>query len=544
MKTFLHQCISILLVCCIPLQSAPGLGQETTPGAASGAEVQPVITQISKDVVISKFQELQQQSQAIQLLDSKLKSLQFSPATDATRYWGQTATYQKTVGGKTQSITGTVYIHDYVNPNSKDGVALGQVTLTSNSGTTKTYPFYLVAPQGDVTKAQEYTVVNNEIALQHSLYSCVVGNLPTAGATCAGAIITCSAAAAVANAFSWAVYLTCMTGACAVAFLKAWLCCECNGDFWCKDIVGSCSQGKTPWVHNDLTQLSGAPGTAAGSALDGYQTSNGNEHVNYVGGDNHVYELIYTGKWAHNDLTQLSGAPDAAPGSALDGYQTSNGNEHVNYVGADNHVYELVYTGKWAHNDLTQLSGAPGAAPGSALDGYQTSNGNEHVNYVGADSHVYELVYTGKWAHNDLIQLSGAPSAAPRSGLDGYQTSNSDEHVNYVGGNNHVYELIYTGKWAHDDLTQLSGAPGAAAGSALGGYQTSNSDEHVNYVGGNNHVYELIYTGKWANNDLTQLSGAPNAAPRSVLEGYQTSNNNEHVNYIGTDNNVYELVYK
>jgi hypothetical protein len=102
--------------------------------------------EISKADVISKFQELQQQSQAIQLLDSKLKSLQFSPVTAPAGYWGQTATYEGTVEGSTQSIVGAVYIHDYVNQNSKDGVALGPVTLTSSSGATHTYVFYLSRP--------------------------------------------------------------------------------------------------------------------------------------------------------------------------------------------------------------------------------------------------------------------------------------------------------------------------------------------------------------------------------------------------------------
>jgi len=104
-------------------------------------------------------------------------------------------------------------------------------------------------------------------------------------------------------------------------------------------------------------------------ALCAYQTSNNYEHVIYVGLDNHVHELIYTGQWRHNDLTTAAkGAPPAAPGSALAGYQTSNNNEHVIFKGANNHVYELVYTGQWACNDLTTAAkGAPPAAPGSAL---------------------------------------------------------------------------------------------------------------------------------------------------------------------------------
>src|SRR5271170_3749461 len=121
------------------------------------------------------------------------------------------------------------------------------------------------------------------------------------------------------------------------------------------------------------------------SALDGYQTSfNNQQHVNYIGTDSHVHELVYQDHWAHTDLTQAAGAPNAAPGSPLDGYQTSfNNQQHVNYIGTDGHLHELVSTNHWAHTDLTQAAGAPNVAPGSPLDGYQTSfNNQQHVNYI------------------------------------------------------------------------------------------------------------------------------------------------------------------
>ncbi|HXW70369.1 MAG TPA: hypothetical protein VEK34_02835, partial [Methylocella sp.] len=88
-------------------------------------------------------------------------------------------------------------------------------------------------------------------------------------------------------------------------------------------------------------------------------------------------------------VSALGVAP--APGSALDGYQTSfNNQQHVNYIGTDGHVHELVYTSHWGHTDLTAAAGAPAAAAGSALDGYQTSfNNQQHVNYIGTDGHVH-----------------------------------------------------------------------------------------------------------------------------------------------------------
>lgn len=303
------------------------------------------------------------------------------------------------------------------------------------------------------------------------------------------------------------------------------------------------------WHHNDLTQLAGAPSVAPGSRIDGYQTEfNSQQHVNYLGTDNHVHELYYAGSWKHNDLTAAAGAPNAAPGSAIDGYETSfNQQQHVNYMGTDNHIHELYYSGSWKHNDLTVVAGAPAAVAGSAIDGYQTTfNNQQHVNYMDGNGHVHELYYDSAWHHNDLTALAGAPAAARGASIDGYQTTfNNQQHVNYVGTDNHIHELYYTNKWAHNDLTVVGGAPNAAPGTAIDGYQTTfNNQQHVNYMGTDNHVHELYYTNKWAHNDLTAVAGAPAAAPGSSIDGYQTAfNNQQHVNFVGTDQHIHELYY-
>jgi hypothetical protein len=162
-------------------------------------------------------------------------------------------------------------------------------------------------------------------------------------------------------------------------------------------------------------------------ALCGYQTSNGYEHVIFIGANNHVYELVCkNGKWLpYTDLTASANAlkpgsaPNAAPGSPVVGYQTSNGYEHVNYIGVDQHVHELIYTGQWKDNDLTGSANAlkPGSAPAAGVSlgiaGYQTSNGYEHVNYMDDKYHVYELIYAnGHWACNNLTTATGVPNAA------------------------------------------------------------------------------------------------------------------------------------
>ncbi|HXW72059.1 MAG TPA: hypothetical protein VEK34_11545, partial [Methylocella sp.] len=239
------------------------------------------------------------------------------------------------------------------------------------------------------------------------------------------------------------------------------------------------------------------------------------------------HELVYTNHWGHTDLTAAAGAPAAAAGSALDGYQTSfNNQQHVNYIGTDGHVHELVYTNHWGHTDLTAAAGAPDAAAGSALDGYETTfNNQQHVNYIGTDGHVHELVYTNHWGHTDLTAAAGAPAAAAGSKLDGYETTfNNQQHVNYIGTDGHVHELVYTNHWGHTDLTAAADAPAAAAGSALDGYQTSfNNQQHVNYIGTDGHIHELVYTNHWGHTDLTNVVLASVTQTLSAISGVSSA---------------------
>ena len=168
-----------------------------------------------------------------------------------------------------------------------------------------------------------------------------------------------------------------------------------------------------------------------------------------------MHELVFKDSWSHTDLTHAAGAPAAALGSALDGYETLfNSQQHVNYIGIDGHVHELVYKDSWVHTDLTHAAGAPAAALGSALDGYETLfNSQQHVNYIGIDGHVHELVYKDSWGHTDLTQAAGAPAAAPGTALDGYETSfNNQQHVNYIATDGYVHELVYKDSWGDTNL--------------------------------------------------------------------------------------------
>ena len=340
------------------------------------------------------------------------------------------------------------------------------------------------------------------------------------------------------------------------------------------------------WGHTDLSQSASSTGGLTNlppkGAIDGYATPwNSQQHVNYIGQDGHVHELVFrdTGGWTHTDLSQSAsstgGLTNLPPKGAIDGYATPwNSQQHVNYIGQDGHVHELVFrdTGGWTHTDLSQSAQGTGGLtnlpPKGAIDGYATPwNSQQHVNYIGQDGHVHELVFrdTGGWTHTDLSQSAqgtgGLTELPPKGAIDGYATPwNSQQHVNYIGQDGHVHELVFrdTGGWGHTDLSQSAQGTGGLAnlapksGSAIDGYATPwNSQQHVNYIGQDGHVHELVFrdTGGWGHTDLSQSAqgtGGPTNLPLAVsaIDGYATPwNSQQHVDYIGQDGHVHELYF-
>jgi hypothetical protein len=64
--------------------------------------------------------------------------------------------------------------------------------------------------------------------------------------------------------------------------------------------------------------------------------------------------------YPHRDASPRRAAryDERRPTTALDGYRLSNDSKHVNFIGTDNHVYELYITAGagWVDNDLTALT--------------------------------------------------------------------------------------------------------------------------------------------------------------------------------------------
>jgi hypothetical protein len=197
----------------------------------------------------------------------------------------------------------------------------------------------------------------------------------------------------------------------------------------------------------------GAPTPRANSPLTGYATSFGTnqQHINFIDATSgHVWELMFDTAWHPLDLTNAAGAPVPNAASPLTAYPTTfNSQQHVDFIGADNHVHELFFDSAWHWSDLNVKAGIPGvSALTSALNGYVTSfNEQQHVNFVTSNGHVRELFFFEEaWHARDLTTVTAppAPPASITSRLTGYETTfNSQEHVNYVGTNGHVYELFF-----------------------------------------------------------------------------------------------------
>ncbi len=295
------------------------------------------------------------------------------------------------------------------------------------------------------------------------------------------------------------------------------------------------------------------------SPIAGHTTDFSHEQqVNFIGADNHIYEVFFKDFWKLNDLTAFAvstGAPDADPDSALSSYTTTNDQkQHVNYVSKDGYVHELVFDGTWTHQNLTVDSLEKSTAQsGSKLVGYQsTINNQQHVIFMDENNHIHELVYDSSvWTDNDLMN-SGFPIPDRKTPLAAYYTAwNEQQHIIYATLDGDVHELVYASGWKHHDLMiDISPAPEAAnRGTFLDAFGTDfNQQQHINYIGADGHIHELFHDGSWQAKDLSKEAGAltPFLLPilTSTLAGYSTEyDDRQHVHYISSDGHVHELLF-
>ena len=265
------------------------------------------------------------------------------------------------------------------------------------------------------------------------------------------------------------------------------------------------------WVGNDLSALFGAP-PAAGAPF-GYTTDLGTGEVArvvYRMADGHIEELnLAPGQsWLHNDLTNIAGAPPAASDPVA--YQTDLPDQgpvaRVVYRTTDGTVEELsVLPGHpWQAAPLSLI--APGAPPAaSAPVGFESNaffgspfgSAVARVVYRATNGNVEQLsvLAGGSWTATNLSQ-NGAPRAA--SAPFGYPTLLAGQgpaaRVVYQGTDGNIWDLKATGlnNWAPN---QIAGNPGATI--VPFGYQTNlvgeNPTARVVYRAGL-HIHELSST--------------------------------------------------
>ena len=319
------------------------------------------------------------------------------------------------------------------------------------------------------------------------------------------------------------------------------------------------------WHDNDLSTITGAPTAASGAALDAYVLDyNNTQHVNYTTSDGHIHELFTNGVWHHMDLTSIAGGTGAAVGSGLDGYSypddtSSDAEMHVNFIGSDGHVHELLWTanGVWHNDDLTTMASPPRLASLSTrLSGYTVVYDNsQREDYVSSDGHIHELRWrNGWWQDTDLSGLLNAPPDMIGSGLASYArpndaTSNAMMHVFYISTDGHIHELLWStnGGWLNNDLSSVTGAPAAASGSGLTAYLFAHDNsQHIDYTSTDGHIHEIFDNGMWHNMDLSAMAGAAPALLDGTIAGYAfpndtSSNAMMHVDYISLDGHIHEL---
>lgn len=196
------------------------------------------VTKMRKDTLANRFDKLHKVDKEIKALDKHLKEKGFRPKKEKKNFWGIKSTHED----KGKKAEFSLVIQDYTKGKSKDGAAIGQISIAAE-GRTNVYTFDLIAPRGDFKKAKEYRVdAKLKVLEAESYWDCVWDQLSKADPLgYASIFVDCAAAAAFGGPFSWAVFLGCLGISFGATFGIACACCGCNCAWWCS-WLGCCRQ--------------------------------------------------------------------------------------------------------------------------------------------------------------------------------------------------------------------------------------------------------------------------------------------------------------
>jgi len=93
-------------------------------------------------------------------------------------------------------------------------------------------------------------------------------------------------------------------------------------------------------------------------------------------------------------------AVPAAKGSSITSVEHA-GAPHIYYIGEDNMVQEILWTGSnWAYSNTGEKANAEPAAKGSSITSVE--HAGPHIYYIGEDNMVQEILWTGSnWAYSN-----------------------------------------------------------------------------------------------------------------------------------------------
>jgi Fungal fucose-specific lectin len=190
----------------------------------------------------------------------------------------------------------------------------------------------------------------------------------------------------------------------------------------------------TVWSSGDLTAATGNTLAATNSALTGWASSSSGHAVYYEGTNQHIYELYWNGSaWTNGDVTAATSGALAESGSALTsftqsspGFRRTGPGHAVYYLGTNQHVYELFWSGSaWTNGDITAATGGEVASPSSGLSSFTMDLAYCNftcnlIYYVGANQNVYEMFWTGAgWFNGDLTNTLASSNSALTSFVSG-----------------------------------------------------------------------------------------------------------------------------
>jgi hypothetical protein len=198
-SAFSKRIISLLTICAFVCCSTTLLAQseqEKKKEKEEKVKIVPVkYEKLPKVKLKEKFKKLKKYDKEIISLSKHLDKKGFRPAEEDANYRGIQEVYEDEEGDQ---ITVEFIVQDYKKAKSKDGAAIGQITVQRHNRS-KVYSFSLVTPEGKVKESVEYMVDKEMNVIEaHSWWSCVEGQLLRSTVDCIAALGTCAITALLA----------------------------------------------------------------------------------------------------------------------------------------------------------------------------------------------------------------------------------------------------------------------------------------------------------------------------------------------------------